>query len=112
MSILDPQPQKNKSLHALIAERLTSQPATRFRQFLSTWEADIRALWNAPDPQAVLDNVGPLAAELFSVSGKTAMYLESLRPGCTATAMALVGEFQVNADGTVTILSVPPKPVP
>jgi hypothetical protein len=107
MSILDFQIDQQKSRDELIAKRLKAQPAIRFKQFLSTWEADIKALWSAPDPQAVLDFIGPMAGELFQVSGKTGMYLESLKPGCTSTAMALVGKFEINHDGTVTIISKP-----
>lgn len=111
MSLLDPQPARNKTRNVLIAERLKTQPAIRFAQFINAWNADIKALWQSPDPQGVLDEIGPQAAELFLISSKTGMYLEALKPGCTAIAMGMIGEFKVNADGTVTILSIPAQGV-
>jgi hypothetical protein len=78
-------------------------------------------LWDAPDPQAVLDVIGPKAAELFTLNQAFAGIIAQLLTvnGDTAGLARLQGiaakikPHVVNQDGTVTILPTPtPEPTP
>lgn len=72
------------------------------------WARGMRDIWEAQDPQAVIDALGTDAVELFALSAKTVAFLESLNPGCTAEFLAKMKPFTENADGTISINPVTP----
>ncbi len=78
-------------------------------------------LWGAPDPQAVLDAMGPRAAQVFALNASFAQMVAQLltQEGDTARLVRLQGILSripahtVHEDGTVTIDPVPePEPTP
>jgi hypothetical protein len=85
------------------AKRLRHAPAQLFQTVLSLWGGGVQLLWNSENPQAILDDLGLDAKELFELSSKTAIFLESLQPGCTADKVALIRAHTVHEDGTVTV---------
>lgn len=85
------------------AEHLLAGPQALFNLMFQQWRAKLDLLWKNPSPQAVLDEVGTNAAELFALSAQMAAFLETLKNGSTAAALAQIKPFTVNPDGTVTI---------
>lgn len=85
------------------AARLKKAPAELFNAMLTGWSVHMQALWKDPNPQKILDEIGTDGIELMVLSQKAVTFLESVKPGCTASVMALMPPFTVNPDGTVTI---------
>jgi hypothetical protein len=73
---------------------------------------NFRLLWDSPDPQAVIDELGPRAALLFAINGRLTQYVltELSLAGDTAAIaevqalLARIPAHTVNEDGTVTLL--------
>jgi hypothetical protein len=73
---------------------------------------NFRLLWEYPNPQAVLDALGPRASKLFGINSRLTAYIatELTLAGDTATLAELqamlerIPAHEINEDGTVTIL--------
>jgi hypothetical protein len=104
MPLLDPTPQTPPSEYTIRANDLRNLPSRQFRELLTSWQMGIDRLWACDNTKAVLDDLGTDAAELFDHSIATVAFLESRVPGCTASYLAMVRPFQVNPDGTVTLV--------
>jgi hypothetical protein len=82
---------------------------------LGEFRHNFRLLWDSPDPQAVLDALGPRAGLLFGINARLTAYVlnELTLAGDTAAIaevnalLARIPPFEINEDGTVTIL--PPE---
>jgi hypothetical protein len=84
---------------------LLQSPKQAYAVLLQTWTQGMKTIWGNPDEtEAVLESLGTDAAELFFLSSATVQYLEAVSPGSTTEMMALVKEFEVNSDGTVTLV--------
>lgn len=58
-------------------------------------------VWTAPEPQAVLDQFGTSASQLFQASNAAQQLIKALDP--TWVELVPPYEFTVNEDGTITI---------
>jgi hypothetical protein len=92
-----------KTKPQLKAERLKLLPIQQFSQLLRTWEQGVSLIWSDENPQAIFTELGASGGELIQLSIATAAFLEGLKAGCTAEALALVKAFTVAEDGTVTV---------
>jgi hypothetical protein len=106
------------SEHAAAREVLAAPAQTRDAIIGQLNDAFSR-LWDHPNPQGVLDAMGPKAAAVFAINTKFAVVLSTLltEEGDAAALarfqalMAKVPPVTINQDGTVTILP-PPVPTP
>jgi len=104
MSILNPSsPELSHAERA--ARALRSQARATFQQLASTFNATCRQFWANPNatPAEIAAALGTDAAEVFALHGRLGAMLTAVRPEAIAEGVALVGQFSVNADGTVTI---------
>lgn len=101
------------------ADHLARITKDSFKSLFTNWDAGVKIIWGASNPQSVLDAVqakfaadpasNDSAAEMFQRASQTAAFLESQLPRCTAETMALIKLFTPNDDGSITI-TVPPTP--
>ena len=77
------------------------------RNMRDFWEYDDGIPDNGLDPQKLCDVWGNQAYLRFQYNGVLKNAINALQPGASAEGDALQGEFTINEDGTVTILSVP-----
>lgn len=93
------------------ADRLKAAPFLQFNSLFNAWRTGVSSIWDAENPQDVLDAVGNSGGELFALAGATAGFLESLKPGCTAETVAKIKAFSIADDGrvTITIADVAPE---
>jgi hypothetical protein len=76
---------------------------------------NFRLLWDSPDPQAVLDSLGPRAGKLFGINSRLTAYVLTELTLANDTAaiaevnalLARIPPFEIHEDDTVTIL--PPE---
>lgn len=85
------------------ANGLIQAPRTLFDTLLKSWENGVAAIWDDPNPSDILAALGTHGVELFQLSSKTAEFLESLQPGCTAGSMAKVKDITANPDGSIQL---------
>jgi hypothetical protein len=91
------------------AARVLSLPGTMFNHLLRQWRNGLNHVWAAPDPAAVLAEMGTRAGEVFTRSAQLAVFLEQQLPGSTDVPEAkLIKPTTIHPDGTVTIN--PPAP--
>lgn len=95
-----------------IAQTLLRTPSQMRGQILTLLDDRVRLLWDAKDPQGVLDAMGPSAGELFRFNSVFAQMLSAFlsaegdEAGLARLSEILsrVPEHRVNEDGTVTLL--------
>jgi hypothetical protein len=91
------------------AQRALKMPSRMLTQLVRSWSAGVDLIWNTPAPAEVLAALGTSGAELFQRSAALRAFLESQKPGCTATpAAARIKPVTVKADGTVTLAAAAP----
>jgi hypothetical protein len=106
-SILTEQP----SAPAKAAQDLTAGIKASKRAMLGELRHNISLVWDAPDPQAVIDELGPKAGEAFWLSNQLATFLSTIMTAAGDTTglaelqsiLAKVQPVTVHQDGTVTI---------
>jgi hypothetical protein len=84
---------------------------------LGEFRHNFRLLWDSPDPQAVLDALGPRAALLFGINSRLTAYIltELTLAGDTAAIaevnalLARIPSHTINEDGTVTLIEPEPE---
>ncbi len=73
------------------------------RAFLGELRHNFRLLWDSPDPQAVLDALGPRAGKLFAINSRLTEYL--------ATELTLAGDTAGLAELQALLSRTPPHTV-
>lgn len=102
------------------ARELLAAPAQTRDAILNHMGDAIDKLWSSPNPQAVLDALGPKAGSLFAINQKFATAVltllteeQDVQALQRLTAiLAKIPAHTVNEDGTVTIVVPEPEPVP
>jgi hypothetical protein len=91
------------------------------RAMLGELRHNISIVWDAPNPQAIIDELGTQAAEAFWLSNELATFLQNIMTAGNDTAglaevaaiLAKVQPVTVHEDGTVTVDPTPtPTPTP
>lgn len=113
-SLLTEQPETpaQKSAREVLAAPLQTRDA-----ILGQLNDAFSRLWDAPDPQAVLDAMGPKAAKVFAINTKFAQVVGALltEEGDTeglakfSVIMAKIKPHTINPDGTVTLTPESPE---
>jgi hypothetical protein len=87
------------------ARQIRQQARATFQQLASTFNQTSRQFWSNPQatPAEIAAALGTDAAEVFALHGRLGAMLTAVRPEAIAEGVALVGQFSINADGTVTI---------
>jgi len=106
----DPPETPDERQARLIIESVESSKSA----FLGELRHNFRLLWDYPNPQAVLDALGPRASKLFGINSRLTAYIatELTLANDTATLaelqalLAAIPAHTINEDGTVAILPV------
>lgn len=107
MSILDnnnpivqPQPAE------LAADRLVMMARQTYNQMVGTFNMGTNVFWNNPQasPTEIAAALGTNAKEIFELHYKLGQLIGSVKPEAIAESAALIGQFTMNTDGTVTVL--------
>jgi hypothetical protein len=105
MSILNnPTPQQVPTAER-VANQIVNQTRMTFQQLVSVYNEGARSFWANPraTPQEVAAALGTNAAEVFNLHAKIGTLLAEVKPDAITAGQAVVGQFTVNADGTVTV---------
>ena len=103
------------------ARRLIEGIQSTKRAILAELRHNVGILWDSPDPQGILDALGPQAAEVFALNSAFAQFVGTMltQAGDDASLaelqriLAQVKPSTTHPDGTVTINPEPtPEPTP
>lgn len=98
-----------------VADQIKQQCRMTFQQLVQSFNQGANAFWKNPraKPSEIAAALGTDAKEVFELHGKIGALLASVKPEAIAAGSAVVGEFTINANGTVTAVDpVPPAPAP
>jgi len=113
MSILDNNsPIEQISQAQLAADMLIDQAKIIYQQITRGFNSGSKIFWNNDhgiSPQDIADKLGNNAKEVFELHYKLGQFIGSINPEAIAEGVAVVGNFTMNEDGTVTITT--PEPI-
>lgn len=114
MSVLNVPTPPSVPAGEVVAERLKNQTRQTFQQLVMAFNQGARAFWknNDASPVEIAAAMGTDAKEVFELHGKIGALLASVKPEAIAPGLSVVGAFDYNADGTVTITGPAPAPTP
>lgn len=79
-----------------------------FNQMADSFNTGSKLFWSnkmGASPQDIANELGSNAAEIFMLHGKLGQLLAEVKPDRVAEGLAVVGNFTINEDGTVTIIN-------
>jgi hypothetical protein len=90
-----------------VAKRLVGQAFQTYQYLLSTFEEGVKNFWKNPaaKPEEIALELGTDAAELFHLHARLGDFLSQFNPEKVNQIRSLVGQFNINSDGTVTIVN-------
>lgn len=112
MSVLNtPQPLP-PNYAALIAAKIKTQTRQTFSTMTDAFNEGAVFFWQhqKATPAEIAAALGTDAREVFELHGKLGALLATVKPEAIAKGAEVVGQFEYNDDGTVTILSPGPPP--
>lgn len=115
MSILNPVPQAPKPTHAMVAaDNIKRQARDTFQSMTKAFNSGARLFWanSLATPQQIAEALGTDAKEVFELHGKLGALIASVKPESIAVGAAVVGQFQYNEDGSVTVVTPPESSSP
>lgn len=111
MSILNPQSRPQPSEAEMKAEQVRQTTANIARRIFRIWEMNYDLIWNSSDPQAVLNELGEDAAEVFNLSSGIIGLMQTTLPEALPdewarieAKIAKIPTHIVNEDNTVEIV--------
>ena len=109
MSILDNNTNINNEPN-VVANRIINQTKQTFTNMANSFNEGAKIFWQNPrgvSPEDIAVALGTNAKEIFELHYKLGQLLSSIKPEAIATGLSIIGTFNINNDGTVTILSSP-----
>lgn len=114
MNILNTPPTLPVSEAQKIATKLKQDAYSNFQRLVSSYENGLYMFWRHPraTPQEIAEALGTSAVEVFTLHAITRQIILTAKPDQVLSSVDDFGTYQVNADGSLTILSVidPPPP--
>ena len=115
MGVLDREFNEEPEPAKIASRRLIMMTKNSFNQMANSFNEGARVFWQNPrgaSPQDIADELGTDAAEVFTLHYKLGQLIAEVKPEAIAEGVALVGNFTMNEDGTVTVLTSTPEPNP
>lgn len=93
------------------ANQIKQNVRTAFQNMVMAFNNGSRQFWkNAQaSPSQIAAALGTDAVEVFELHAKLGAVLAEVRPDAIKEGQDVVGQFTYNADGTVTVNTVPPS---
>ena len=113
MSILDNSTQQVSSPAKIAASQLIRQAQSTYRNMVQVFNQGSKIFWNnslGASPEDIANELGTDAKEVFELHYKLGQLIASVKPEAISEGVALVGNFTMNEDGTVTVIA-PENPV-
>jgi hypothetical protein len=108
MGVLDRELNEEPEPAKIASRRLIMMTKNSFNQMANSFNEGARVFWQNPrgaSPQDIADELGTDAAEVFMLHYKLGQLIAEVKPEAIAEGVALVGNFTMNEDGTVTVIN-------
>ena len=117
MSILDNGPGNIVPPATRVANQLVNMTVRTYQQMVDYFNRGSVMFWQNPQglsPDEIAAALGPNAQEVFSLHYKLGELIGSVKPEAIAEGFSLVGEFNYNEDGSVTVVhpEIEVEPIP
>jgi hypothetical protein len=115
MSILDRNDVSNPVPPARIAaNRLINMTKHTYQQMVNSFNGGAQVFWQnsmGAAPEDIAAELGTDAREVFELHYKLGQLIATVKPEAIAQGAAMVGNFTMNEDGTVTVIVPEPEVV-
>lgn len=108
MSILNDQPINEPSPAEIAAQRLIQITRRTYQQMVSSFNEGSKIFWQNSDgltPTQVAIALGTDGKEIFQLHYKLGELIASIKPETIQEGLSVIGQFVMNEDGTITIVS-------
>lgn len=112
MSVLNNPPQPAPSHAEIAADNIRRQARHTFNTMVQAFNAGSKLFWQNSNatPEEVAAALGTDAQEIFELHAKLGQLIATVKPTAIVAGVSVVGQFEYNEDGTVTVL--PPNNLP
>ena len=108
MSILNDQLINEPLSAEIAAQRLVQITKRTYQQMVNSFNEGSKIFWQNPDgfiPAQIATALGTDAREVFELHYALGQLIDSIKPDSIQEGWAAIGQFTMNEDGTVTVLS-------
>jgi len=112
MSILDNNPQNPVDRAVRAANNIKGTTRQTFQMMTNAFNMGSKNFWNNSHatPTQIAEALGTDAREVFQLHYALGQLIASVKPEAISEGLALIGQFTMNEDGTVTIQDQFPNP--
>jgi hypothetical protein len=113
MSILDNNSQPPVDKAVRVANTIKGTTKQTFQMMTNAFNMGSKNFWNNPHatPAQIAEALGTDAREVFELHYALGQLINSIKPESIQEGWAVIGQFTMNEDGTVTIVESVPPPV-
>lgn len=96
----------NQPTPQMVANRITIATRQTFQTMVSNFNDGAKLFWNHPtlSPSEISQALGSNAREVFELHYALGQLINNIKPEAISEGWAVIGQFTMNEDGTVTIL--------
>ncbi len=108
MSILDNNTPEPVLPARIAANRLINQAKMTYQQMVQVFNNGSRIFWAnsmSASPEDIAAELGVNAKEVFELHYKLGQLIASIKPEAISEGLSVIGNFTMNEDGTVTVIS-------
>lgn len=108
MSILNDQIPNKQQPAQVAAQKLIQITKQTYQQMVNAFNQGSQIFWNdgnGATPEQIAIQLGNNAKEIFELHHKLGQLIGSVQPESIQEGVSLIGQFTMNEDGTVTVLS-------
>lgn len=104
MSVLDNDPQQTESEKIALGLKVSTKRI--FQGMVNAFNVGSMSFWNNPraTPSEIATALGTDAKEIFQLHYALGQLISNIKPKSIEQGLSLIGQFNINEDGTVTIL--------
>lgn len=112
MSILDPNNQQQLTAAESVALNIKQSTRHTFMMMKNAFNAGSINFWKNPiaSPSEIAQALGSDAKEVFELHYALGQLIGSVKPEAIAQGLSLIGQFNINEDGSVTVIEQIPGP--
>lgn len=108
MSILNDQQINEPQPAEIAAQRLIQITRHTYQQMVNSFNQGSEIFWNnsmGASSEEIAAKLGTDAKEIFELHYALGQLINNIKPDSIAESISLIGQFTMNEDGTVTVLS-------
>ena len=101
------------SISNQVANRIKNHTRQTFQNMVNSFNEGSKTFWQNPrglTPTQIAEALGTDAKEVFELHYALGQLIANVKPEAIAEGLSLIGQFTMNEDGTVTVISTSGNP--